>query len=214
MTTGLTEGRSIGRALLLLVWSILISLLGSFAATGLAMRGVDLFWLASLAGYAVGLVGALLLMRYCKAYGSAAVTFAIGGLTVAVRQFRLTVYYAYGVTNEGFELLWFVALAVVTLLNYGAMYGAVREHLRAAAAPEPLQKQGARWVQWTAVALLLNLVSIASMSYLSLSGEWYALIQLCVVMVAFAFMVSALVVGIRYLLGARKFFLQQSGRKT
>ena len=210
MTNPPNDGRRIARALALLAASILVSLAGSFAATGLAMSGYDLFWHVSVAGCAVGLTGALLLTRYHRAYRAAAATFVLSGLVTAAQQ----LFHDFGVLREAGELFWFAALAVTMLLCYGAMYNAVRGHLRASGAPEELATRGRRWVVWTLVALLLNLVSMAALQYLAITAAWYAFAQLCVVMVAFAFLVSALIVGVRYLLSARKFFLQQCGRKT
>lgn len=197
-------------SILLLLISLLVALIGSFAASAAESVGLDIMWVVSLTGYAIGLVGAAKEALHERAYLPAALIFVIGIVVTCAQRFTASsaqtalplVYLA---------MLWSLLNVLITVANFAAVYYAVGRQLSATHAPEDIKPMGRRWVLWTVVSLAFSFSGAYLVQMLPLAARSELIAQMTVLVLAFAFMVSAVVMGVRFLSKARKFYLTRSG---
>ena len=202
------------RGVTLVLASVLFTVAGSFAASAMAMNGIELYWLVSAAGYVLGAAGVVLLLPYDKHYKGALGALLAGGCTVLAQRMMQGTYQLVGISSEVlFQAVFLLITGGVTVWNFAELNCALRMHLRSAGAPEALASRGKHWTGFTALAIALSATGSYGVTKLPLSAHAQVLVQLCLLFAGFAFMVSALVIGIRFLLAARRYFIHISGGK-
>lgn len=202
------------RGVTLVLASLLFTVAGSFAASAMAMNGIELYGLVSIAGYVIGAVGVALLLPYDTHYKGALGALLAGCCAVLAQQISQNTYYRFGIASSvSYQAAFLLITGGITVWNFAELNSALRAHLRAVGAPEELASRGKHWTGFTALAIVLSAAGSYGAEQLPLSVHAQTIVQLCLLFAGFALMVSALVIGVRFLLAARRYFIHISGGK-
>lgn len=208
------DAKRAAHGLTLVLASLLLMVASSFAMRAPVRNGIALHGLVSIAGYAPGAAGVALLLPYETHYKSALSALLAGICVALAQQITQATYPSPGGLSEGFlQVTSLLLTGSVTVWFFAGLGRALREHLRAAGASAELASRGKHWAGFTALAIALSAAGSYGINRLPLPAHAQTLVQLCLLFAGFALMVSALVIGVRFLLAARRYFIHISGGK-